>query len=143
MLHPKKDEEFVVALLQREEGETLDFKQSITNIEKIAKTITAFANTAGGQIVIGISDNKQVIGIDEYEEMYMIDKAANELCQPPVTIDYELFTYQEFSDKDIDPEEKNILIVNIKKSSKLHYLKNNNGQLLLYRRVKDKTLPQN
>jgi ATP-dependent DNA helicase RecG len=39
------------------ESELIEFKESISQIDEIAKTIVAFANTKGGIIYIGISDN--------------------------------------------------------------------------------------
>lgn len=143
MLSPKKDDDYISALLQLEESETLDFKQGINNAEKIAKTLAAFANTSGGKIVIGVSDNKQVLGIDEFEEMYMIEKAASEYCSPPVAIDFELYIYDLYNEKNTEFEEKNILIVIVSKSSSKHYSKNKNGEHILYKRVNDRTLPQN
>ena len=52
-------------LLVRNEGKTLEFKQDLSSPQNILKTITAFANTAGGIILIGIEDNtKAVRGIE-------------------------------------------------------------------------------
>ncbi len=141
MLSPKKDEEYISILLQQKEGENLDFKQSISSSEKIAKTLCAFANTSGGKIVIGISDQKQILGIDEYEEMFMVEKAAQEYCIPPVTVDYELYAYDFYNVGETQFEEKNILIANILKSTDIHFAKKNNGELIPYKRVRDKTLP--
>ncbi|TVP49439.1 MAG: ATP-binding protein [Mongoliibacter sp.] len=141
MLSPKKDEEYISILLQQQEGENLDFKQSINSSEKIAKTLSAFANTSGGQIVIGVSDQKQVLGIDEYEEMFMIEKAAQEYCVPPVKADYELYAHDLYDEGKEQFEEKNILIVKIQKSTVVHSVKKSSGQIIPYIRVRDKTLP--
>jgi len=51
-------------LLVQEEGKTLEFKESTQSLQSIVKTIIAFANTAGGIVVIGVKDKKkEVIGI--------------------------------------------------------------------------------
>lgn len=54
------------ALLQQEEGKTLEFKENATSLTRILQTIIAFANTAGGTLVIGVRDNsKKVVGVDD------------------------------------------------------------------------------
>jgi predicted HTH transcriptional regulator len=51
-------------LLAKEEGKTLEFKENTKSLPKIIQTIVAFANTAGGHLVIGIKDKtKAVIGL--------------------------------------------------------------------------------
>lgn len=44
-------------LLGRYEGKTLEFKRDLSSVEPILKTLTAFANTEGGILLIGV-DNK-------------------------------------------------------------------------------------
>jgi ATP-dependent DNA helicase RecG len=51
------------------ESKTLEFKEDISSYEKIVKTIIAFANCAGGKIIIGIDDNKNVVGVDDPLDM--------------------------------------------------------------------------
>lgn len=53
-------------LLAREEGKTLEFKRDCSSLERIVRTVIAFANTAGGIILIGIRDiTKDVLGVDD------------------------------------------------------------------------------
>ena len=53
-------------LLTRPEGKTLEFKRNLSSPKNILKTLTAFANTAGGILLIGIEDkSKAVIGIEK------------------------------------------------------------------------------
>lgn len=52
-------------LLSRPEGKTLEFKQDLSSPKNILKTLTAFANTAGGVLLIGIKDgNRSVLGVE-------------------------------------------------------------------------------
>jgi predicted HTH transcriptional regulator len=44
-------------LLKSEEGKTLEFKRDLSSPKNLLKTLVAFANTAGGQVIIGV-DNK-------------------------------------------------------------------------------------
>ncbi len=46
------------------EGKTLEFKRDISSPKNIIKTLVAFANTAGGRLLIGVEDEtKGVIGV--------------------------------------------------------------------------------
>ena len=40
-------------ILNQNEGKTLEFKQDLSSPKSILKTLVAFANTAGGLLVIG------------------------------------------------------------------------------------------
>src|ERR1700722_10697125 len=64
-------------LLAKEEGKTLEFKQGVSSLNGIIKTVVAFANTAGGTLVIGVEDKtKKIIGLKEPldDEMRIINK---------------------------------------------------------------------
>ncbi len=51
-------------LLAREEGKTLEFKENSQSLHRIVQTVIAFANTAGGTLLLGIKDaTKEVIGL--------------------------------------------------------------------------------
>ena len=67
-------------LLQQEEGKTLEFKENSKSLERIIHTIIAFANTAGGTIVVGVEDKtKKVVGLADplEDEMRIINKIAD------------------------------------------------------------------
>ncbi len=52
--------------LARNEGKTLEFKENCRPLHAIVRTVVAFANTAGGSIVIGVKDKtRDVVGIPE------------------------------------------------------------------------------
>ncbi len=46
------------------EGKTLEFKQDLSSPRPILKTLLAFANTAGGRLIVGVADDRQVIGVE-------------------------------------------------------------------------------
>ena len=97
------------------EGKTLEFKRDISSPKPILKTLTAFANTAGGKLIIGISDSKTVIGVenplDEEEKLCSI--IADSIA-PKLVPNVELVTYQD----------KTLLVVEVFLSSlRPHYLK--------------------
>ncbi len=53
------------SLIRQHESKTLEFKENTNSIDRIVKTAIAFANTAGGQILIGVGDDKQIIGLTD------------------------------------------------------------------------------
>jgi ATP-dependent DNA helicase RecG len=56
----------LVELLKRPEGKTLEFKRELSAPEGALKTIIAFANTAGGTLLVGVEDRSgHVRGISE------------------------------------------------------------------------------
>jgi len=46
----------ILELLKRPEGKTLEFKRDLSSPEGALRTIVAFANTAGGTLLIGVED---------------------------------------------------------------------------------------
>ena len=64
----------------------LDFKYCISDPQKIARTLSAFSNSEGGKLLIGVRDNGSLAGVRSDEEYYMIDSAATLYCDPEVKI---------------------------------------------------------
>lgn len=56
----------------------------IDDARKIAKTVSAFSNTNGGRLLIGVKDNGMIAGVRAEEEIHMMDAAAKMYCNPPV-----------------------------------------------------------
>jgi len=50
-------------LISKGESETLEFKESLQLKDEIGETISAFSNSNGGIILIGVSDKKKIKGI--------------------------------------------------------------------------------
>ncbi len=51
--------------IQKGESKILEFKEMFPISENLIKTVIAFSNTAGGQIIIGINDDREVVEVDE------------------------------------------------------------------------------
>jgi len=51
-------------LIRKGESETLEFKPSLSQKDNICKALSAFSNSGGGTVLIGVSDNGRVVGID-------------------------------------------------------------------------------
>ena len=54
----------IESFLARDEGKSLEFKENCVPLKQIIRTAVAFANTAGGAVVIGVRDRtKEVVGL--------------------------------------------------------------------------------
>ena len=71
-------------LIAQGEHQQQDFKYEISDARKIARTLSAFANTEGGRLLIGVKDNGKIAGVRSDEEIYMVEAAAALYCVPPV-----------------------------------------------------------
>jgi predicted HTH transcriptional regulator len=81
-------------MIKMGEGQQLDFKHSVSDVRKIARSLVAFANTDGGTLLLGVKDNGKIAGIRSDEEIYMIETAAHLYCKPEVTYYYNLHTIE-------------------------------------------------
>lgn len=84
-------------LLTKEEGKTLEFKENTKSLQKIVQTIVAFANTAGGTLVIGIKDKtKDVMGLaNVLEEEERIANAIADSVSPLLIPSLQLHTWRD------------------------------------------------
>lgn len=136
----KFDEDFVNILLKSNESNSLEFKQKVSSKEKIAKSISSLANKNGGLLIIGISDQKRIIGIDTDEEIYMIESAIQEYCLPHPKISIEKIKWNDPDPSPYENEEKHILKVEIQKSETPIKAKDKNGNWHTYQREGDHTI---
>ena len=52
-------------LLSEPESKTLEFKRDLSSPKPLLKTLVAFANTAGGKLIVGVEDNKTIFGFEQ------------------------------------------------------------------------------
>lgn len=79
------------ALIQQGENIAVEFKAMPVRPETVAREIVAFANGAGGSLLLGVSDDGTVIGIDtpERTEEWVMN-IARTLVSPAIAVRYEL-----------------------------------------------------
>jgi len=83
-------------LLTRDESKTLEFKENCRSMKNILRTVVAFANTAGGTLVIGIHDrSKEVIGItDPLSEEERIANVFADSIHPVLVPDMQIVSWR-------------------------------------------------
>jgi hypothetical protein len=125
---------YLKKLIAEGENQQLDFKYCISDSRKIARTLSAFANSDGGRLLIGVRDNGSIAGIRSDEEFYMVDTAVHLFCRPEIT----------FTIKQHITGGKTVLEVGVIKGDKRPYqAKDENGKWLTYFRHGDQNLVAN
>lgn len=81
-------------LLQQQEGTRLEFKRKADK-DIIAKIITSFINTQGGDILIGVEDDKKIVGVENAEKLCnTIQKMLVDDIRPIAPISVQVFQYK-------------------------------------------------
>jgi len=123
---PKKSH--IQSLIEQGENQRLDFKFEISDSRKIARTISAFSNTDGGTLLIGVKDNGIVSGVRSEEEIYMAEASAKMYCKPEAN----------FRVKQWNEAGKTVLEIQIPKmNDAICYAQNHDEKWLAYVRVND------
>jgi len=78
----KKQLKDIVAL---GEGFTAEFKRAGTS--NLGREICAFANATGGVILIGLTDNGEIVGVDEHNRLKSEIQAIARSADPPISVD--------------------------------------------------------
>jgi len=89
------------------ESRILEYKKQVSDYETIAKTVVAFANGDGGQVVAGIDDKtRKIVGLDPQTIDTLLERLPVSLAdriQPPL--------YPQIFEKNI--EDKELLIIQV------------------------------
>ena len=80
------DKRYIRNLISEGEHQQQDFKYRVSDAMKLAKSVSAFANTDGGRLLIGVRDDGNMSGVRDEEEIYMMHQAAYRYCRPQASI---------------------------------------------------------
>ncbi len=111
-------------LLAENEGKTIEFKETTRSLSGIVKTVVAFANSAGGTIIIGVKDKtKDLVGLSEVlSEEERLANAITDSIFPLLTPDLEVQSIRG----------KELLIIHVSHSIGPYYLKSEGPELGVY-----------
>ncbi len=125
---------YIQKLILQGEHQKQDFKFQVNDSRKIAKSISAFANTNGGKLLIGVKDNGNIAGVRSDEEFYMIEAASEMFCKPRT----------DFAHRTWNVEGKTVLEIDIPSiDNKPCYALSENDKWLAYIRYKDQNILAN
>lgn len=83
--------QYIAGLVAEGEHQSQDFKFLISDARKIARSVSAFANTDGGRLLIGVKDNGTIAGVRNEEDIYVVEQAASLYCRPAVEVVFTAF----------------------------------------------------
>jgi ATP-dependent DNA helicase RecG len=107
--------------IQKGESKILELKETLPKGADLAKTIIAFANTSGGKLIIGVNDNREVIGLDDNEIFAIQDKISGiiyDRCYPNILP--EIYT--------ANIEDRLVLVIEIFRGNLLPYYLKKDGK---------------
>ena len=85
------DRQYLKTLISEGEHQQQDFKYRVSDALKLAKSVSAFANTDGGRLLIGVRDDGNMSGVRDEEEIYMMHQAAYRYCHPEASIKFDTY----------------------------------------------------
>jgi len=83
-------------ILKQSEGKTLEFKRDISSLKPILKTLVAFANTAGGILLIGRENDGTVRGVPEVlQAEESLANAISDSIRPAMMPEIEIYSHND------------------------------------------------
>lgn len=109
------------------EGLHTEFKHKVSDPSKIISEMIAFANTEGGNLIIGVDDDRKITGLKfAQEESFQVTQSIKKLCRPGLL-------YKETTIK--LSEKKAILIFHIPKSRRRPHFLRHEGRKICFVRL--------
>ena len=72
--------------ISKGESQDREFKQLIDNPESIAGELVAFANSTGGVLFVGVSDDGHIVGVDDEAQVFQtLTNICRDGCIPPIS----------------------------------------------------------
>lgn len=85
----KHSETYFLDIISQGENEKVEFKTRLLNQHDIAKVLTAFANTDGGHLIIGVADKGEVVGLSDEEALSTISRLTK-ICSSIFSFPFEV-----------------------------------------------------
>lgn len=99
-------------LVAKSESEELEFRSSLPNIKRLATLISAFANTKGGKLVVGVRDDGKIVGLKDVKlARSRINRALKAVSPSPEVVT-----------ETIGIDDKSVLVATIPMGNKSPYL---------------------
>lgn len=83
----------VIELVGQPESQSLEYKAVLPPSRNVAQILSSFANTEGGFLILGITDNSKISGLSEDFHANAITHKALDLLSPQPKVAYQYVTY--------------------------------------------------
>jgi ATP-dependent DNA helicase RecG len=107
----------VLEMIEKGEDSQTQFKKILTSPDALAAEISAFANTRGGNLIVGDGNSGEVVGLLK-EEVDRINQMISNVCSqkidPPLSVETENIKYKD----------KTIIIINVPRGINKFYIAN-------------------
>ena len=125
------DKRYLLSFIREGEHQQQDFKYRVADACKLAKSVSAFANTDGGRLLIGVRDDGHLSGVRSEEEIFMMHQAAYRYCKPEPSITFDT----------CHADGRTIVIATIPPSAKRPvYARDEEGRMRAYVRIADENI---
>ncbi len=104
----------IIQRIQQGEDSTTQFKTDIIDANRLAEELVAFSNAEGGLLLIGVTDNGSIDGLDDKQINrinQLVSNTANENVKPPIYPLTDIITIQD----------KRVLAVSVRKGTSRPY----------------------
>lgn len=105
-----------------EESTFLEFKREVPRNEQIIKTIIGFCNQKGGKLIIGVSDDRTIVGLEDSVVEHLLeslDNAIYEACHPTII---PVVSQQRF-------DNKSVIVISVSSGMNKPYYRKSEGLL--------------
>ena len=125
------DKRYLLNLISEGEHQQQDFKYRVDDAHKLAKSVSAFANTDGGRLLIGVRDDGHLSGVRKEGEIYVMHQAAYKYCQPEASVRFDTYHV----------DGRTIVMATVPPSDKKPICaQDEDGQMRAYIRIKDENI---
>lgn len=105
-------EELLARIVQWEDLHTEFKRGGLPRPDELAKDIVCLANSDGGQLIFGVSEERSVGGVEDVGKLIdLVEVVASERCRPPVTVIPEV----------LDSEGHDVVVINVVKGDQRPY----------------------
>lgn len=108
----------LLELIRNGENSGVEFKQDTIEARSLAKELVAFANFAGGRVLLGVEDDGSVAGITRTNIEEWVMQACRDKIRPELIPFFEIV-------KDVEPG-KHVAVVQIEAGWSVHHVWHNN-----------------
>lgn len=120
----------IIELAKLSEGQTLEFKRDTSSLDSILKAVIAFANSAGGIILIGIEDDGSVVGLpDAAKSQEQVANAIAHRIKPQLLPEFSI----------VEAQQKSVLVIQVEHIPAPFYLTNKGEEQGVFIRLGNST----